>query len=33
LLSVVSVEGNRSYELSAHDAEVRAPNWSSSLEN
>ena len=33
LLSVVSVEGNRSYELSAYDAEVRAPNWSSSLEN
>lgn len=32
VLSVVSVEGNRSYELSSHNAEVREPNWSTHLE-
>ena len=32
LLSVVSVEGNRSYELSSQTGEVREPNWSTYLE-
>ena len=32
LLSVVSVEGNRSYELSSVEGEVREPNWSTYLE-
>ena len=32
LLSVVSVQGNRSYELSSQDGEVREPNWSTYLE-
>ncbi|BAS67928.1 Tol-Pal system beta propeller repeat protein TolB [Bathymodiolus septemdierum thioautotrophic gill symbiont] len=32
VLSVVSVEGNRSYELSSHNAEVREPNWSTHLQ-
>ncbi|WXT99816.1 MAG: Tol-Pal system protein TolB [Catillopecten margaritatus gill symbiont] len=32
VLSVVSVEGNRSYELSSYNAEVREPNWSTHLE-
>lgn len=33
VLSVVSVEGNRAYELSEYNGEVREPNWSSSLKN
>lgn len=33
VLSVVSVEGNRAYELSEYNGEVREPNWSSSLGN
>ncbi|SMM99115.1 tolB protein precursor, periplasmic protein involved in the tonb-independent uptake of group A colicins [uncultured Candidatus Thioglobus sp.] len=32
VLSVISVEGNREYELSSHDGEVREPNWSTHLE-
>ncbi|MDC9714479.1 MAG: Tol-Pal system beta propeller repeat protein TolB [Gammaproteobacteria bacterium] len=32
VLSVVSVKGSRSYELSSHDGEVREPNWSTNLE-
>jgi TolB protein len=32
LLSVVSVEGNRSYELTSQTGEVREPNWSTYLE-
>lgn len=32
VLSVISVKGNRSYELSSHNAEVREPNWSTHLE-
>ncbi len=32
LLSVVSVEGNRSYELFSQIGEVREPNWSTYLE-
>lgn len=32
LLSVVSVQGNRSYQLSSQNAEVREPNWSTYLE-
>ncbi len=31
VLSVISVEGNRSYELSSYNAEVREPNWSTHL--
>ncbi len=31
LLSVISVEGNRAYELSEYNGEVREPNWSNSL--
>lgn len=32
VLSVISVKGNRSYELSSQNAEVREPNWSTRLE-
>jgi len=32
VLFVVSVEGNRSYELSSYNAEVRGPNWSTHLQ-
>jgi TolB protein len=32
VLSVISVQGNRSYQLSSHDAEVREPSWSTHLE-
>jgi TolB protein len=32
MLSVISVKGSRSYELSSHDVEVREPNWSTHLE-
>ncbi|MBE8189952.1 MAG: Tol-Pal system beta propeller repeat protein TolB [Candidatus Thioglobus sp.] len=32
LLSVVSVQGQRSYQLSSQNAEVREPNWSTYLE-
>ncbi|AYQ56802.1 translocation protein TolB [Bathymodiolus thermophilus thioautotrophic gill symbiont] len=31
-LSVISVKGSRSYELSSHNVEVREPNWSTHLE-
>ncbi len=33
VLSVVSVQGNRAYELSEYNGEVREPNWSNNLEN
>ncbi len=32
LLSVVSVQGNRSYQLSSQEAQVREPNWSTYLQ-
>jgi TolB protein len=32
ILSVISVRGSRSYELSSHNVEVREPNWSTHLE-